>query len=374
MDFNQIENIDADSLEFDTRNPRLVEFGFTKKTPQKEIIETLWEEMAIDEIIMSIKASGFFKNEPLIAVKEDNKFVVIEGNRRLTAVKAIRHPSTFNDKRLSALVAGVTKKIKDQLEKLPVILINSRKDAWRYIGFKHVNGPVKWGSYAKAQYIAQVHNDFKVSLAEISSQIGDTHLTVQKMYQGLMVIEQAENKTNFNRNDITTPRLFFSHLYTGLQLDGFKQFLGLKEFSEENKSPVPEKNLKNLEQLMFWLFGSKKLKQKQLIKSQNPDLRLLSDTLQKKDAIAILSSTNDLQLAYEASQDSSEVLYQKLIDARVALQKAQSLITTGYNGEDYVYEEAQTVASLSEDIVWTLRSKRNPEKPRLIGRIDLNDV
>jgi len=99
MDFNQIEYLEADNLEFDTKNPRLVEFGFTKKTPQKEIIETLWEEMAIDEIIMSIKASGFFKNEPLIAVKEEGKFVVIEGNRRLTAVKAISHPSSFNDKK-----------------------------------------------------------------------------------------------------------------------------------------------------------------------------------------------------------------------------------------------------------------------------------
>jgi len=45
------------------------------------------------EVAESIATRGFFPNEPLLAVKEDGRFVVVEGNRRLAALKALREPS-----------------------------------------------------------------------------------------------------------------------------------------------------------------------------------------------------------------------------------------------------------------------------------------
>jgi len=72
----------------------------------------------------------------------------------------------------------------NKLKELPAIISN-RKESWRYLGFKHVNGPAKWSSYAKAAYIAEVHRDYKVSLADIANQIGDRHNTVQRLYPRL---------------------------------------------------------------------------------------------------------------------------------------------------------------------------------------------
>ncbi|RZA00743.1 MAG: hypothetical protein EOP47_13125 [Sphingobacteriaceae bacterium] len=365
MNLANAKPIKVDDLLFDTLNPRLVEFGYNQNTPQNEIIELLWEEMAIDEIVMSIKASGYFPNEPLIAIPYQKKYIVIEGNRRLTAIKAICHPETFKDKRLNQLLGDVSKDTIKSLETVPVIVVSSRADAWQYIGFKHVNGPVKWGSYAKAQYIAHIHNEFKVPLSEISTTIGDTNLTVQKMYQGLMVINQAEKHTNFDRNDINTPKLYFSHLYTGLQLDGFKNYLGLKDVVTEDPSPVPEHNLKNLEQLMFWLFGSKKLKFRQIIRSQNPDLRLLSESLLNKEAIQVLLNTKDLVRAYEASLDSRVVLFDNLVAAKTSLQKAQSQISTGYDGSEDVFELASQLLTIAEDVFFGIKEKRQPSRRRL---------
>ena len=50
---------------------------------------------------------------------------------------------------------------RNSLNRIPVIFVNERKDAWKYIGFKHINGPAKWGSYAKAQYISQIKKSLK---------------------------------------------------------------------------------------------------------------------------------------------------------------------------------------------------------------------
>lgn len=72
----------TDDLQFDRDNPRLSEYGISKKATDEEIIRILWEEMDVRELVQSIGASGFFPHEQLIIAKESGKTIVIEGNRR----------------------------------------------------------------------------------------------------------------------------------------------------------------------------------------------------------------------------------------------------------------------------------------------------
>ncbi len=86
------EQIATERLFFDIENPRLVEFTQEEKASEEKILNILWSQMAVDEIVQSILSNGFFQNEALLAVEENSKLVVVEGNRRLAAVKAILHP------------------------------------------------------------------------------------------------------------------------------------------------------------------------------------------------------------------------------------------------------------------------------------------
>ena len=81
------------ALGFDRHNPRLVEFEITSKTTDEELIQLLWNTMDVHELVLSIAASGFFPHEALIVAKEAGKHVVIEGNRRLAAVRVLLEPS-----------------------------------------------------------------------------------------------------------------------------------------------------------------------------------------------------------------------------------------------------------------------------------------
>ena len=87
----QIEKCKAQELYFDVKNPRLVEFEHT--SDETKILNILWDNMAVNEIVMSILANGFFENEAMYAVVEEGKKIVVEGNRRLAAVKEILSPS-----------------------------------------------------------------------------------------------------------------------------------------------------------------------------------------------------------------------------------------------------------------------------------------
>lgn len=341
------EEISVEDLHFDRENPRLAEYGVSKEASDEEIIKILWDAMDVKELVQSISASGFFRHEVLVATKEKKRLVVIEGNRRLAAVKLLREPQLIRE--LSSEIPRINKAAKDQLEKLPVV-IETREEAWRYLGFKHVNGPAKWSSYAKAKYIADVHKTYRVSLAEIANQIGDRHRTVQRLFRGLMVIEQAEAAGVFDRDDRYRPRFSFSHLYTGLDYDGISKFLELRSADAETEQPVPVKRLGALEEVCLWMFGSKKAGVPPVIESQNPDLRRLDTVLKSREALAALRSNSDLRLAFEISRPPAAVFEEALLTTKRELQRARGLLTTGYDGSTDLLKIAQSIADLADDV------------------------
>src|SRR5690242_816132 len=79
------KEVEVELLHLDAENPRLR--GSLRARPtDDEIVEVLWRDMAVDEIAISIAANGYQRYEPLFATHEGNRWIVIEGNRRLAAV------------------------------------------------------------------------------------------------------------------------------------------------------------------------------------------------------------------------------------------------------------------------------------------------
>ena len=274
------DRVSPSELYFDPQNPRLVEYIGDGEPSQKELLAVLWRQMAVDELAMSIASSGYFDYEPLFVTEEKGKLIVIEGNRRLAAVKLLIDPALREELRATDL-PKLTPTVAASLKELPVIR-TTRKEAWQYLGFKHVNGPAKWDSYAKAQYIATVRDTFKVSLEDIARQIGDKHKTVQRLYRALGVIAQAEREGVFDRENRYKSHFSFSHLYTGLDYEGISEFISLKDDAEESQTPVPKSHRKELGELCTWLFGDKSLEIPPKIESQNPHLRQLDEVLKSE--------------------------------------------------------------------------------------------
>lgn len=345
----QIVYMNSALLLFDKENPRLVEFGASEYTEEK-MINLLWKEMAIDELVMSILAYGFFEHEPLyVMAGEKDRFIVLEGNRRLAAIRSILNPTVVTGGKMDKFAGQITETLKSNLEThIPVIVLQSRQDAWQLLGFKHVNGPAKWGSYAKAKYIAQVHNSFGIELAKIAEQIGDANKTVKKLYQGLMVLEQAESQTEFSLDDIRTPRLYFSHLYTALGYEKFRAYIGIPD-DFEDPNPVPENKVKRLQEVIDWLFGSKKRNVEQRVKTQNPDLRKFVEVLGNDLSVATLRTGSSLEVAYDLTIDDNDALRDALAKARLALNKATSKVGS-FGGDEGLVRQAGTVLNLAQSV------------------------
>ena len=346
-------------LSLDRRNPRLIEFDLPANATELDVIQLLWEAMDVRELALSIAASGYFQNEPLIVASESGRNVVIEGNRRLAAVKILLDDDLAET--LAANVPGITDAARAALNELPY-LPGDRESSWRYLAFKHINGPAKWSSYAKSQYIADVHRHFGVPLPDIARQIGDTHGTVQRLFRGLMVIEQAERLKEFSRSDRWRGHFPLSHLYTALGYPGISSFIGLRPVDDENLEPVPAENRNELGELCTWLYGSKKRNAPPLIRSQNPDLQRLEAVVSDTPALAALRGGASLESAYELSRPSPNVFVEALVAARRNLQKAHGVLSVGYDGSEELLRIAGTVADLADDLYAEMERQRQPAR------------
>lgn len=297
----EIQDIPLANLLFDEENPRLLGEGHDET--QTQILQVLWRDYAVDEVALSISANGFFRHEYLYAEWNASKgsWVVIEGNRRLAAAKLLTDADLRAAVRATDL-PKITPAVRKDLQTLP-IYPTTRQEVWKFLGFRHINGPQVWQSHAKAEYIAWVHNELKVPLAEIGDRIGDKHATVARLYRGLMVLRQAENADVFDLEDRWKKHFSFSHIYTGLDYQGVADYLGLKQTGSYKPDPVPKARTRELGQLMGWLYGSKSREIEPLVVSQNPDLRRLADTLMDNRGVAALEGGLSLRVSQEISRE-----------------------------------------------------------------------
>jgi hypothetical protein len=345
---DRADSISPDELFFDEQNPRLQ--GEVEGQSQDDILKKLWDEFAVDEVALSITANGFFQYEPMFAAKERGRLVVIEGNRRLAAVKLLLDPKLQRAVGATDL-DPVTPAVRRTLLQLPVIVCD-RAEIWGFIGFKHVNGAQPWDAIAKADYIAWVHNTLNIPLPAIARQIGDQHSTVIRLYNALMALNQVEDAGVWHRDDRWNKRFFFSHLYIGLTDDGIKQFLGITASKNQAmRRPVSTKNIRKLGELCTWLFGSKSREARPVIHSQNPDLRNLAEVLSTPNGVAAMRRGLPLQVSLEISKGDDRILRELLVQAKQALVDARGRVLTGYDGEADLRKQADEIYVLAEGIV-----------------------
>ncbi len=368
----EMEWVSPDDLFFDERNPRLTARGDEAST-QDEILLSLWRDFAVDELALSLAANGYFQYDPLFVAEEvlerggdEPVLVVIEGNRRLAAVKLLLSAELRRKVKATDLPAA-SRSVRQSLKALPAVRCE-RDEIWRFVGFKHVNGPQQWDALSKAEYIAWVHNQLGEPLRDIANQIGDRHSTVQRLYNALMALTQAEKESVFDREHRYNKRFFFSHLYTGLGYKGIQSYVGLGSSKSERGTtkPIPKTRLDEFGLLCTWLFGDKEKAIPPLVKRQNPDLRLLDEALQTRSGVTALERGLPLTVALDIAKGDDRILREALVGAKTTLQTAKARVVTGYSGEPELFSTAQDILLLAESILdeMTSMDSDRPTKTR----------
>lgn len=251
---------DIENLALDAQNPRLGRDRVAKGLSQDEVLD-LMKEWTLEELGTSFCESGFWPQEALIAVKEGGELVVVEGNRRLAALKMLKKAAAGEDvpKAWKEMIEGVSpERLKSLRDHVPYMLMKDRASVKSYLGFRHVTGIKEWNPAEKAQFIAELIEEDKLTYEEVRRRIGSKLPTVRQNYISYKLLLQMEKQSEVVDIDKVEDR--FSVLYLSLRTEGVQQYLQIDVEADPRtaKKPVPQGHLKQLENFARWLFGDEK--------------------------------------------------------------------------------------------------------------------
>ncbi len=341
----RLAEVSPGDLKLDLTNPRIPDATFRS---EDETLRYLYSQADLGELIQSIGNSGWLDFEPLIV--EEGTLVVIEGNRRLAALRILADPSLQQQLKVTLPDNLHERAIPD------VILVNfveSRKQARDFIGFKHVNGAFKWDSYAKARFAyAWLKDDDDIE--EVSRRLGDGHNTISRLVNGVVVLEQAESARLFDKEQRTKKSFYFSHLYTALSTATVRKFLGLPENDNTvlSSDPVPTDRKPNLRNLLSWLYGQGD--EPSVIRSQNPDLGKLVSILANERATTVLATTGDLNRAFDLVEDRARAFEKSFYRLLAASEEVSGMIGR-YDAKSELLDDAETILRAVDSVVQAMR-------------------
>ena len=351
---NSITKVPVERLALDRRNPRL--YLASNEPNDVDIIAQLYRSEDLGELLQSIASNGYLDIEPLVVLEENESLTVLEGNRRLAAIRLFENPDLAEQisKQVGLKIAipPFPEQFRSTIKEVSVYRVESRAEARSFIGFKHINGAAKWQSYAKARFAAEWYRDGYTSLKDIAAQIGDRHDTIKRMVNAIYVLEQAEQVGKYRLSDRASPRFNFSHLYAALSRASYMHFLGLKEawssFDPE-PNPVSTEKLDCLSEVLRWLYGSKEDDIDPVILSQNPDIRRLGDVLESSEGLSILRATRSLTDAHLSTSPANQRFSESLVRARSEVREASNNLR-GFDGRN------QALVGIAEDISETAQA------------------
>ncbi|MFZ2473083.1 MAG: ParB N-terminal domain-containing protein [Methanothrix sp.] len=260
------ENISSEDLLFDPNNFRFQDeknfiYANKERYHEESVQIRAYQRLKKDESLIALKKSilesGYIPIERLVVKfhEKSSKYIVIEGNRRLAAVKWI----------IEDHLAGL--EIRDELlesfKKLPVVIVEDAGNEdkifqYSLMGIRHVSSIKQWGGYQRAKLVSEMKDSSKLELSEIADRLGLTAKEVNRRYRAFKALEQMMDDEEYSSSAEPTMYPLFHEAvslsavkqwliwdddeYKFLNEEDLRQFYGLltpstEEESEEERSP-----------------------------------------------------------------------------------------------------------------------------------------
>ncbi len=200
---------------------------------QNALIRDMFTNEDAFEIVKSYVQNGVFPDEFPIVINEDDKLIVIEGNRRLAALKAINEPD---------IVPAWKEKIKslhpEPINSIRVVIAPSREAAIKHIANKHtINYRRPWKPLRQA-YFYKSQMDNGKSIEELIEEYPDHNIPrfikMLEMHKIAKSLELDDDLLEKVHNERTFPITNLERFYDDKNVSSF---LGIK-FNENGQVQI----------------------------------------------------------------------------------------------------------------------------------------
>lgn len=237
-DKSALQTLSVEDLEFDELNPRLPEGTIGgARGRQLRIAEYFEQEGNLDELARSFADNGYFKTEPVIVTQDGapkGKWVVLEGNRRLAALRLMLAGSP---KQLASFDVKLTPAKRGALSRIPALEVRRREDATVMIGYRHIGGLKFWDSEAKARWICdQVERRAKESdpFTAVARMVGMNRAPIRYYYLAGSLAAAARDEAGYDLSLLTRLDRFGVWL-RAVENPDVRAYIGLGEVTEHKE-------------------------------------------------------------------------------------------------------------------------------------------
>lgn len=258
MDKSKLHEVGLGQLLLDAKNPRLPKYV---ERDQDSMFEFLAKTSSIDELMSAISENDFFEAEALIAIPDGNNYVVVEGNRRLTALLLLSGKSYPN---ISSRIEYLQQSAKHRPERVPIYVCSRRSEVLNYLGNRHISGVKAWGALAKARYIRQIFDEsdanalFADRCGSVARVIGSRRDFISRTLRALRILEVAEHNNFFDLKGVDEETVKFSIISTAVDYEGVREFLfGESEQTDDEKNEPATPDQDATKEFLSWIFERK---------------------------------------------------------------------------------------------------------------------
>jgi hypothetical protein len=303
------------------------------------------------------------------------RYIVVEGNRRLAALRALR--GLIPRANLTQTIADAVENAEFKPTEVECFLFPQRRDILKYLGFRHISGPRRWEPLSKARYLADLIRNFYHTLPQedqlisVARDIGSRRSYVAQLLTALNLYDRAKAARFYGLQRVGEEDISFSLLSTALSYSNIVTFLNLPSRDAISVDAVNDDHAK---ELLSWMFAQDQRGDTVLGESRR--LKILAAVVASPRAVIELRSNNNLDQAYVFTSGPTET-FTKLL-AGIESSIADSIGLLGGDVElnaghitqiDRIVGNAENLQLLIQKAV-----KNREKRLRLVGTEGLQDV
>lgn len=367
-DPNVVTRIPTKQLQFDPENPRF--YRLNDHQSVEAVIEEMLDDEGAQDLMRSIGQKGYFEGEPLLVVEiasaaqsaqdtgdRDSKrnYIVVEGNRRLAAVKLLNQELDPPPRRKNSIKEIREEVVEPPPTELPCLIYTSRRDVLRYLGYRHITGIKEWDSLSKAKYLSELREEFykdepqALQLKSLAKDIGSRSDYVGQLLTALNLYNLAE-EVDFFGLPVEAKDVEFSYITTALNYKNIPHWLGLLGRIDID---MPDLNQDNLKKMFGWMFA--KDQQGRTILGESRNLDQLAAVVASPAARVHLEETGKLDEAYLYTDGPESALDEALQQASQKVRVVWNLLpkvnarTSHLDLTERLFDDVKSIRTILRD-------------------------